>query len=147
MLASLDWKGMECCSNFLHILQWQSCIFQTRNESLKPCIALNVWWSAKHVFAPNSLIFWRSGGKEEEDGDNRKCKAFCFLSKRKNCTFACVHGRYLLYESFPRGGRQTQQYFNVSSPSSRREKKWNYSKVRWKRSMIVQNKFVTYKLK
>ena len=69
------------------------------------------------------MVFRRSGGKEEKDGENRKCKAFCFLSKRKNCIFSCVHGRYLLYETFPHGGRQTQRYFNVSFPSSRREKK------------------------
>ena len=36
--------------------------------------------------------------------------------KRKNR----IHGRYLLYLTFPHGGRQTQRYFNVTSPSSRR---------------------------
>ena len=40
---------------------------------------------------------------------------------RKNCTCACAHGRYLLYWTFPHGGRQSQRYFNVSSPSSRRD--------------------------
>ena len=35
----------------------------------------------------------------------------------KNQNFLCVHGRYLLYYTFPHGGRQTQQYFNVSCPS------------------------------
>ena len=39
--------------------------------------------------------------------------------KRKSRTCACVHGRYLLYQTFLHGGRQTQWYFNVSSPSSR----------------------------
>ena len=41
--------------------------------------------------------------------------------KRKNRTFACVHGRYLPYQTFPIGGRQTQRYFIVSTPSSRRD--------------------------
>ena len=28
------------------------------------------FWLAKHFFAPNSSIFWKSRGKEEEDGEN-----------------------------------------------------------------------------
>ena len=43
------------------------------------------------------------------------------LSNREN-VFECVHGCYLLYQTFSHGGRQTQQYFNVSSPSNRRDK-------------------------
>ena len=43
------------------------------------------------------------------------------IRKWKNCTYACVHGRYLLYQTFPHGGRETQRYFNVSSPFSRRD--------------------------
>ena len=44
-----------------------------------------------------------------------------FGLKRKNRIFACVHGHYF-YWTFPHRGRQTQRYFNVSSPSSRRDK-------------------------
>ena len=29
--------------------------------------------------------------------EDPKCKKVCFLSKRKNYTFASIHGRYLLY--------------------------------------------------
>ena len=36
-----EWK----CSKFLRIIQ--TCVLQTRTESLKPCIELGVWWSAK----------------------------------------------------------------------------------------------------
>ena len=50
-----------------------------------------------------------------------KCKAFR--------TFACVHGRYLLYLTFSYGDRQTQRYFNVSSPSSRRDNKCRNSRM------------------
>ena len=40
----------------------------------------------------------------------------------KNCTFACVHGDYLLYWIYLQGGQQTQR-FTVSSPSNRRDNK------------------------
>ena len=30
----------------------------------------------------------------------------------------------ILYKTFPRGDRRTQRYFNVSSPSSRKDKKF-----------------------
>ena len=40
--------------------------------------------------------------------------------QRKYCSCACVPGRYLLYQTFPQEGRQAR-YFNVSTPSSRRE--------------------------
>ena len=43
------------------------------------------------------------------------------VRKRKNSTCAWVHGRYLLYETFPHGGRHAQRYFNISFPSSRRD--------------------------
>ena len=55
--------------------------------------------------------------------------------KRKNRTCACAHGRYLLYQTFPHGGRQTQRYFNVFSPSSRR-----HSKKYGTKSMILNLK-------
>ena len=42
-------------------------------------------------------------------------------TETENRTFACVHSRYLLCETFPNGDRQTQLYFNVSTPSSRRD--------------------------
>ena len=45
-------------------------------------------------------------------------KVFISDLKQKNCTFVCAHGRYLLYQTFPQGDRQTQWYFNVSSLSS-----------------------------
>ena len=35
----------------------------------------------------------------------------------------CIHGRYLLYYTFPHGGQQTQLYFNVSSPSKSQRQK------------------------
>ena len=35
-------------------------------------------------------------------------------------SFGFVHGRYLLYQTFPKGSLQTQRYFNFSTPSSRR---------------------------
>ena len=45
--------------------------------------------------------------------------------KRKNRNRACVHSFLLTisYLLFCTGGRQTQRYFNVSSPSIRRDKK------------------------
>ena len=43
--------------------------------------------------------------------------------KNKNCTCECVHGLYLLYETFSLVDRQTQRYFNVSSPYSRKDEK------------------------
>ena len=45
-----------------------------------------------------------------------------FRSKKENHTFSFVHRCYLLYKTFPHGGRQTQRYFNVSPPASRRGK-------------------------
>ena len=48
--------------------------------------------------------------------------------KRKNRTCACVHGRYLLYKTFPHRGRQTKRYFNVSSPFSYRN---NNCQIDW----------------
>ena len=45
--------------------------------------------------------------------------------KQKNREFACAHGHYLTYLlNFPYRGLQKQRYFNVSSPSSRRDNKW-----------------------
>ena len=48
--------------------------------------------------------------------------------KRKNRTCACVHGRYLLYKTFPHRGRQTKRYFNVSAPFSYRN---NNCQIDW----------------
>ena len=45
--------------------------------------------------------------------------------KRKNRTCAYAHGHYLLYQTFLHEGRQTQRYFNTSSPSSRRDNYMN----------------------
>ena len=52
----------------------------------------------------------------------RNWNAQNFCVSYKNYTFACVHGRYLLYYNFPNGARQTKRYFNVSTPSSRRDR-------------------------
>ena len=41
--------------------------------------------------------------------------------KQKSPIFACVHGRYLLYLTFPYRGQHTQRYSNVSFPSSHRD--------------------------
>ena len=46
--------------------------------------------------------------------------------KQKNPSFACARGCYLLYQTFPQGGQQTLQYFNVSSVFSRRDNGWFY---------------------
>ena len=55
-------------------------------------------------------------------GPNLPKKSISSL-KQKSSIFACVHGRHLLYQTFPYGRWQTQRYFSVSSPSSRRDKK------------------------
>ena len=49
------------------------------------------------------------------------CKISFTKWNAKIALFTCVHGRYLLYQTFPNRGRQTQLYFNVSLPSSRRD--------------------------
>ena len=41
--------------------------------------------------------------------------------KRKICTCTCVHGCCFLNKTFPHRGQQTYRYYNVSSPSSRRD--------------------------
>ena len=45
-----EWKG----SKFLRIVQQQSCILQTRTESLKPFIISGVWWSVEFVLPPET---------------------------------------------------------------------------------------------
>ena len=65
--------------------------------------------------------FWYFGLNLPEKGISSR--------KRKNCTYAGVHGCYLLYLTFLQGGRQTQRYFDVSSPSSPRGNKVNWSTV------------------
>ena len=49
--------------------------------------------------------------------------------KQKNRSFERAHNRYLLYQIFLHGGRQTQRYFNVSSPSSRRNNKFCFNQT------------------
>ena len=50
------------------------------------------------------MIFWTKFAKKGIDS-----------LKQKNRTFSRVHGRSLLYQTFPDWGRQTQRHFNVSS--------------------------------
>ena len=63
-----------------------------------PLIARNNWivlavpWSVKYFFAPNSPIFWKIHGWEEEvkEGGKSNCKALCFSSKCNS--YGCYHG-------------------------------------------------------
>ena len=49
-----------------------------------------VWWSAKYVFAPNSLMFqWEVVEKQKRIEKTYK--------QRKKLHFGCVDGWYLLY--------------------------------------------------
>ena len=43
LLDRKEWK----CSKFLHVMQ--SCILQTKTESLKPCMVIGMWWPVKLV--------------------------------------------------------------------------------------------------
>ena len=61
--------------------------------------------------------------------------------KQKNRTFH-VHPWSLVYETFAHGDRQKQRDFNVSSPSSRRDKNRNKLIL----FLYVEEKFVTGKL-
>ena len=68
------------------------------------------------LWLPNVSLIWQFGFF----GPNLPRKSISHL-KLRNCTFACVQGCYLLYQTLPHGGQQTQRYFNVSSFSSRRD--------------------------
>ena len=57
--ASLEWEGIKCWTKFLRILQYQSCILQTRIKSPKRCIVLGLRGSIKYFFAQNSRRGWR----------------------------------------------------------------------------------------
>ena len=48
---------MTCCE-ILRIVQWQSCILQTRTKFPKPFVVLDVWWSGKYFLAPNFRKAW-----------------------------------------------------------------------------------------
>lgn len=68
--------------------------------------------------------------------------------KRNSGTFACVHGCYLLYETFPHKGRQTQRYFNVPSLSSHRDNYTNMAKNKIPYPTVkftIENTIINYK--
>ena len=56
-----------------------------------------------------------------------RCEMVCKIDftklKCKNRPFPWVHGHYLLYQTFLNRDWQTQQYFNVSTPSSHKDNK------------------------
>ena len=87
----------------------------TNNPNAYICTLYKCWSFTWRCFSPVSIlkltIFFRP----------KFPKNRITIRKWKNRTCACVHGRYLLYQTFPNEGRETQRYFNVSSPFSRKD--------------------------
>ena len=105
---------------------------------------MHIWnsWGTKVQLKLSILTFWNKftqkgyfWSKTEKINTTTEFYIFEFVAvsnfpvkgipdlKQKNRIFACVHGRYLLYWIFPHGVEKTQRYFNVFSPSSRRNNK------------------------
>ena len=98
-VASLDGKKLKC-SKFLRIIQ--SFISQTRTEFLKPCIVY-------------SMIVW-----------GVQCVVVCkigFTNWNAKIALLCGFMVVTYYIKLFRTGADRQRYFNVSTPSSRRDNK------------------------
>ena len=85
-------------------------VFRSKTEKVNITIEFCIF---RLVLVRNSSLNWQFW--------NFCPKRVFSVENKKNRTCACVHGRYLLYLTFPHGDRQTQRYFNVSFPSSCRD--------------------------
>ena len=99
-------QSQRCCLAFAWFFANFSLALLVKVLLIKKCIVYvpNFTWIKK---------FWILGPNLPKKG----------ISGRKQTSrfFACIHGWYLIYWTFPHRSRKIQQYFNLSSPSSRRD--------------------------
>ena len=119
----LDGKEWKCLRFFgYHTVTVVYFTDQNRISMLKHCIVSGLWLSVKLVFQ----------------------------TETQNSHFCVCPWSLLAYSTFPNGDRQTQRYFNVSSPSSRRDKnflltisKQLYFEVKQHLEGLITNNWIT----
>ena len=93
------WQEMEMLETSVFCTETVLYILQTRTKSLKPSNVSGVWWSVKLVLQTETEKLH-----------------FCV----RPWSLLAILLTFTMLLTFPNGGRQTQQCFNVSAPSSRR---------------------------